>query len=303
MTTIETLQTRLHKLPDMSSTGGVCDPAATIGAGEPASRSPGAEFGENSNAPDESLWDTEQFASLGPLEIIELVLKDPARLNRIIRDVALQPALIPRILAIELVAFTAFGVTLAVVLGALGKWPLLTPARDYLANPDATLMQLASVGTWQVWSQGMAFKMIAAYDLGLIAAIGICLPSLYFYGLLAGVRMSMLDVVIHAVKSQMTMGVALVGILPIYVAAGLGINVFELNDLQPFVIGVGLLLPFIAGLRGTHSLYTGFMDLADTLPPERRQCRECFLRRLLVSWSLCWTAVTPVMIYTLWTQM
>ena len=61
-----------------------------------------------------------------------------------------------------------------------------------------------------------------------------------------------------------------------------------------------LLRPFAAGLFGANSLYTGFTGLADVLPAERRCRRACFLRRLVVSWSFCYTAVTPVMIYTLW---
>lgn len=264
---------------------------------------PQASHRNAESEPIASAMDATHFEQLTTLEIIELVLKNPARLNRIIRDAALQPALIPRFLTIELVAFSIFGMTLAVVLSMIGKWPLLTAAEKYLAAGNLPLMEFVTVPPREIWSGGMAPILIAAYDIGLIAAVGICLPSLYFYGLLAGVRMSMLDVTIHAIKSQMAMAVALIGILPMYVALGLGIKVLEFDALIPGVIVVGLILPFIAGLRGTHSLYTGFMELADTLPPERRCRRECFLRRLLVSWAVCWTAVTPVMIYTLWTHM
>jgi len=63
---------------------------------------------------------------------------------------------------------------------------------------------------------------------------------------------------------------------------------------------LGLLLPFLAGLWGAWSIFRGFMTLADTLPPSRRCRRSCFLRRLTVSWAAVYTAVTPVMIWTLW---
>ena len=33
---------------------------------------------------------------------------------------------------------------------------------------------------------------------------------------------------------------------------------------------------------------------------DRRGRRERFLRRLLVSWCVCYTAVSPVMIHTVW---
>jgi hypothetical protein len=148
---------------------------------------------------------------------------------------------------------------------------------------------------------GDGFDLIAAYDLGLIAAAGVCLPSLYFYGLLAGIPMSMARVTVHTVKAMSTTAVALVGILPIYMAFSLGAAIFQAPlVVTESVLWLGLVLPFVAGLFGVNSLYTGFTALTDALPEERRYRRACFLRRLVVSWSVCYTAVTPVMIYTLW---
>ena len=42
------------------------------------------------------------------------------------------------------------------------------------------------------------------------------------------------------------------------------------------------------------------MRLADTLPGGCDGKRYCFLRRMTLSWSACYTAVTPLMIYSLW---
>ena len=62
-----------------------------------------------------------------------------------------------------------------------------------------TLMQLLPCGNGiAAGAQDPAF--------GLIAASGICLPSLYFYALLAGVRMTMVDVVLHTLKSKAEFG-------------------------------------------------------------------------------------------------
>ncbi len=61
-----------------------------------------------------------------------------------------------------------------------------------------------------------------AYSLGLVAATGICLPSFYFYGLLAGVKMTFLQVVTHCLKGQAATAIMLIGILPIYVAVAPG---------------------------------------------------------------------------------
>lgn len=247
----------------------------------------------------EMVMDDAQERSL--LGIVELVLKNPRRLNRMIRDTSLNSELIPRFLALEIVAFAVFGATLALVMSAAGFWPKLTAVQHFLDSPTGSLIEFETIRLGDVWRDGSALRMMAAYNIGLIAAVGICLPSLYFYGLLAGVRMTMLDVTAHAIKSQVAMAVALIGILPIYVAISLGVKVFQFPDvLTQCVLQVGMILPFIAGLWGTWSLYIGFVSLADTLPADRRCRRECLLRRLLVSWTACWTAVTPVMIYTLW---
>ena len=75
------------------------------------------------------------------------------------------------ILAIALVGFTIFGVTLTVILN--------------LAATEAPWIPAAR------WGGPSVVNLILAYDLGLIAATGVCLPSFYFYGLLAGVKTSM----------------------------------------------------------------------------------------------------------------
>jgi hypothetical protein len=248
------------------------------------------------------------------LGLVELILKDRQRLHRLIRDPSLQPELIPRFLAISLIGFLFFGVAMTLVLNSAEVWPKLTAIDRWLSDPEASLIsfhasesQAADSQAAQPnrWFDGSAFKVIVAYSLGLIAATGVCLPSLYFYGLLSGVRMSMLDVTIHALKAKATAAVALVGILPIYAAVSMGVIIFggslEIRaSLLQGTLLLGLILPFLAGFWGTHSLYLGFTTLCDTMPPERRERRECFLRRLVLSWSVCYTVVTPVMIFTLW---
>ena len=113
--------------------------------------------------------------------------------------------------------------------------------------------------------------------------------------------MSMVDVVAHAVKSKSVAAVALVGILPIYVALAMGVLIFDGSELYlGAMLVLGLVLPFIAGIWGTVSLYQGFSQMCDTLPPACAAQRECFLRRLVLSWSGIYSAVMPVMIYSLW---
>lgn len=63
--------------------------------------------------------------------------------------------------------------------------------------------------------------------------------------------MSLLDVAVQALKSKATSAVALVGILPIYAAVGMGIVIFEAPEsVRIGAYWLGLILPFIAGLWG-----------------------------------------------------
>jgi hypothetical protein len=234
--------------------------------------------------------------------LIEQILKNRARLHQLIRVPTLQEELIPRFLAISLAGFFFFGVVACVVFNAAAVWPELTPVKAWLSESTSPLIAFhdrTDESSLIRWLDSLA--LIAAYSLGLVAATGICVPTLYFYGLLSGIRMTILDVTIHALKAKATAAVALVGILPIYAAISLGMIVFEAPaSLIKMSLLLGLVLPFIAGFWGTYSLYVGFAGLCDTLPLERRERRECFLRRLVLSWAACYSAVMPVMIFTLW---
>ena len=252
---------------------------------------------------DEDIFETVGSDSL--FELVEMILKNRTRLHKIIRDPARQPQLIPRLLAISLTAFVFFGAAMAVVLTSTHSWPQLTAIADVLNDPSGRLISFQRIEIAGASAAAVllreSLKLTAAYALGLIAATGICLPSLYFHGLLSGVRLTMSDVVIHALKSKATAAVALVGILPIYAAVSMGMVIFHADQtLLNATLWLGLMLPFVAGLWGTYSLYTGFEGIGDTVPPERQERRECFLRRLVVAWSAVYTAVSPVMIFSLW---
>lgn len=243
--------------------------------------------------------------NLSVLGLFELILKRRDTLDRVIRDPKLQPVLLPRFLAISLIGFVFFGIAMSLVLTSSHVWPALTSISDRLNGSADTLVQFQSSPSLSSrWLDGSTLKLTAAFAFGLIATTGVCLPSLYFYGLLAGVRMSFLDVAVQALKSKATSAVALVGILPIYAAIGLGIVVFEAPEpIRVAAYWLGLVLPFVAGLWGTSALHHSFAQLCDTLPHERRYDRVCFLRRLVASWGVCYTAVCPVMIYTVWERL
>jgi hypothetical protein len=277
--------------------------ARTPDCGAACDETEAAERGREASPPDEVAF--EPVEGCGVMGLVELVLKDRRRLHLLIRDPALQSELVTRLLAIACVGFAFFGVAMTVVLSSAGVWPKLTAIETWLNEPGRPLIAFFSIesaaGLAAPWLDGSALKLIAAYTLGIVAASGVCLPALYFYALLAGVRMTMLDCVIHSLKAKATAAVALVGLLPIYAALAMGMVVFRAPEpLVTATLWIGLVVPFIAGFWGTHSLYVGFAGFCDTLPPERQERRECFLRRLVLSWSAVFTAVTPVMIFTLW---
>jgi hypothetical protein len=219
------------------------------------------------------------------LGLTELLLKDPGRLDRLARDGCRQPLLIPCFLAVGLASFSLFALALALTLSAA---------------PAAALPGLLA-GPWAAHRTGSAVALWLAYALGFTLTTGVCLPSFYFYALLAGVRVSWLQVTAQVMKGQASTAVMLMGILPVYLAAALGAVVFAAPpDVLRAVLYLGLGLPFAAGLWGVRSIYMSFLGLSDTLPPERRGRRECWLRRLTAVCSACYTAVCPVMIYTLW---
>jgi hypothetical protein len=233
---------------------------------------------------EDSLVEADEHSTLG---MVELLLKNPVRLDHLSRDETRQPEMIPRYLAIALVSYAIFGIVMVLLLNAAPTtaWP----RHLGLSAPPAS------------WSNFTVLSLPLAYTLGLIAATGICLPSFYFYSLLAGVRMTMLQITGQVLKGKATTALILVGILPIYLAFALGMIIFQLpaSTVENYLY-LGLILPFLAGLAGMRSIYVGVAGWADTLPPERRCRRACFLRRLTLSWSAVYTAVSPVMIYRLW---
>ena len=182
-------------------------------------------------------------------------------------------------------------------------WPRLSAFDVWLARPQQPLVRFEAFEMSTAGAES-AVHLVVAYSIGLVAASCICLPSLHFFGLLSGVRLTMLDVAVHTLKAKATSAIALVGILPLYVAVCMGMLIFGADRALTIpTLWLGLLLPFVAGLWGTRSLYIGFADVCDTMREPQRYRRACFLRRLVLSWCLLYTAVAPVTIHALWTYL
>lgn len=239
-------------------------------------------------------------------QIVELILKDRNRLHLCLRTTRRKMDLASRLLWISLASFVLFGVAMALTFDAAGFWPHTTPIAQWLkAHKGGQLLTFTestgSLPYLQSLLSGQAARFAAAYAFGLIATSGVCLPSLYFFALLSGLRMTMVDVVLHTLKGTAVTAMALIGIFPLYAAIVLGAIVFHPPaEAVQTTLFLGLCLPFLAGLWGTRSLYVGFADLCGTMPETFQTKRACFLRRLVFSWCLCYTAVAPVMIVTVW---
>lgn len=252
-------------------------------ASEGRPKAPRLRFGLVSNTLSGVLMLATRLTLLG---LVELLLKEPRQLDVLHRDDRRQAELMPRFLAVALGSYTLFGVALALILHFA---PAAATPRSWIAVPPARL------------SDGSALALILAYNLGLVAATCICLPSFYFFALLAGVRLTLAQIVGLVMRSKAASAVVLVGVLPIYVAVALGLIVFAAPpELLEACLMLGLLLPFLAGLQGVRVLHQSVCVMGATLPDEQRENRQCFLRRLTLSWAACYTAVSPLLIYRLW---
>ncbi len=247
-------------------------------------------------------------AATGILPLTELILKNPPLLERLIRFVPQQATLIPQLMLISFLGFLLYGVTMGGIIGVSGWTPHLNAPRLVLDSNVPLIEFHESHTAWAAWRDGTAPSLIVAYAIGLIAATGICLPSLYFYGLLSGIKLTMRDVVIHSLKSKAGTAIALLGILPIYFIVCLGAVIFHWPKAVIVVVQwIGFALPFFAGQWGVVSLYRGFSGLADTLPAhlnmDDRYRRSCFLERLVLAWSVCYSVISPIMVFTIWQRM
>lgn len=59
---------------------------------------------------------------------------------------------------------------------------------------------------------------------------------------------------------------------------------------------LGLLLPFLCGLRGAGDIAQGFTTVVDTTPGLHRNTRASLPSSLMLAWALLFMAITPVVL-------
>jgi hypothetical protein len=221
------------------------------------------------------------------MHLVELLLKDESRVDELKRAVQNQREILPRFMLIAQASYLAYSLIMLLVIN-------LAPAGS---QPHSLALKMPAAD----WRDGTGLGLVLAYNLGIVLAACVCLPSFYFYSLLAGVRLTWLQIVGLIAKGMAANSIMLLGILPIYVAVVLGGVVFGAPEAElQWTLKIGLLLPFIAGLWGLRAIYEGIMDLLDAGGQADCSHRRCFLRRLTLSWAAVYTAVLPIMIYRLW---
>ncbi len=216
--------------------------------------------------------------SVGPGPIpgmFDLILRDEARLHRLMRDEAGLPEVIQKLLALSVLGLSIHGV----VIGLAAE----------MFSPSSKLAWFQA-GHPVVW---MPLALIAAF----LGALCICLPSFYFYTQLSGLDASFRLVTAQALRAQATKSVLLLGVLPFYAAWLLG-TVVGVFDEPGTALFAGMCLPFAVGLLGIRAVYRGFCDLAEHLPITHKR-RGNFLRRLVLCWGSVYTVVAPVALYRL----
>jgi hypothetical protein len=220
------------------------------------------------------------------LELVELLLKDPGRLQQLGRDPRRQGDLVPRYLLVAVAGYLVYSCTMVLLINVA---PAVEAASVPLPLPPAR------------WQDGSALSLPLAYTLSIVLASCVCLPSFYFHSLLAGVRITWLQIVGVIARATAYNGVILLGVVPIYVALMMGLIVFAAPpDVIRWSVAAGLTLPFVVGFSGLRAIHSGIADLAAEMPQDWRCRREPLLRRLTLAWAAVYTAVLPVMIYRLW---
>ncbi|MCB9759841.1 MAG: hypothetical protein H6739_08410 [Alphaproteobacteria bacterium] len=217
---------------------------------------------------------------LPPLEapdVVELLIRRRDEADAACADVEQATALLPRLVAVSTVALGAY----AVVHGGM-----LSLAEDPLFLDALTARgPLPTIGV-----------VFLAYVAGLFGAQVASLPSAYFYALLTGIRTHGWRVAVEAMRAQATSAVVLLGLLPVYLAVGLGFSLSSGGVGEGFrILAIDLLgytLPFVAGLAGVITMGRAFSALVREARPEPG--RRAMPLLLVFAWSVLFTALAPL---------
>ena len=215
-------------------------------------------------------------APAAPRAMFDLVLRDPQRLDALLLEEGKLGAAMHKLLGLSLAGLAAHGLLLGFVQRTI-LWSSLSPSTQefFGAHPMLTL-PVAFIGAF-------------------LTALGVCLPSFYFFTQLSGLDASFRLVTAQAVRVMARTAVLLLGVLPFYAALSLSRAVSSIVS-PDTVLAVGFGLPFFVGLFGIASLYGSFRALLKVLPITHER-RGRFLLRMVLAWGAVYSAVAPVALY------
>lgn len=199
--------------------------------------------------------------------MFDLVLRHPRHLDQLLRDEAQLPRAIQELVTLSFIGLAVHGLVVGIS------------------------AQLA--GTEVFFARGMpALWMPVAFVLAFLGALGICLPSFYFFTQLSGLDASFRLVTAQAIRGTAKTAVLLLGALPFYAAWLLG-NVVGLFSNVEGTLTIGMVLPFLVGLWGVVEVDRGFRGMVDALPVTHVR-RGNFIRRMVLAWGALYTVIAPV---------
>lgn len=216
--------------------------------------------------------------------LIDMLLREPAAADVRCADPDAASQLLPRLIGISLAGLGAFAVVQGALVAAPGPWPGAGAPAD---TPRAIAV------------------VFCAYAGGLFGAQIAGLPSAWFYALLAGLRASTWRIAVEAMRAQATAATVLLGLLPVYLAAGLGIRLVDAPELlEALVIGlIGYTLPFVAGLAGTIGMYGAFSRMVAEARARGEATNTAVPLLLVFAWSVLFTAMAPLGVWRILTTM
>jgi hypothetical protein len=204
----------------------------------------------------------------------ELVLTEGRVMDELVMDDARLTRTVQKLLLVSMAGLMIYGVVVGVAadISSLPAW--------FTQGTPALWMPLAFAGAF-------------------LAAIGICLPSFYFYTQLSGLDASFRLITAQSLRVQARTSVVLLGVLPFYAALALGTQIgFDLGLGANGVVLVGMALPFMVGLIGIVTLYRSFKRLVELLPITHER-RGNIMLRLVLCWGAVFSAVAPVALWRL----
>ena len=126
------------------------------------------------------------------------------------------------------------------------------------------------------------------------------LPTFYFHTLIAGVRTHGWRVSVEVMRAQATEATVMLGVLPAFLAAGIGASMMNLTLWADSAEAFGYLLPFVAGLPGSLGLLRTMRRLAAEAPDRPHSQRNATPTLLALAWCALFTVMAPVGVWGIW---